>query len=82
MTKILGTPFENKEGWKLGAMLKNGTIYLRNIDTEESIQDRRNQAADPRRCQMTSWGYNFEQFLLSGTNLRSSSYSLLTALNL
>ena len=47
-------------------MLKNGTIYLRHIDTAESIADRERQRTNARQSQMTSWGYNFEQFLLSG----------------
>lgn len=69
LTKILGTPYENRDSWKIGAMLKNGTIYLRNIDTEESIENRRQQSNNPRQSRMASWGYNFESFLLSGLML-------------
>jgi len=69
MTKILGTPYEGREGWKVGAMLKNGTIYLRNIDTPESLQDRHRQSSDPAQRRMSSWGYIFEHFLLAGKSL-------------
>jgi len=65
MTKLLGTPYENRDGWRLGAIMKNGTIYLRNIDTQESIESRLKQSQDPKQSRTCSWGFNFEQFLLS-----------------
>ncbi|CAG7715985.1 unnamed protein product [Allacma fusca] len=65
MSKILNTPYENRDGWTIGAISKNGTVYLRNIDTPQSKAQKEEYNANPRLKRMADWGYHFEHFLLS-----------------
>ncbi|KAM3966544.1 decapping and exoribonuclease protein [Aphomia sociella] len=63
MTCIACTPYENNEAWKIAVILYKGNIYLCARDTEEKLRRKRNMTAQEK--QFTSWGYKFEQFLLS-----------------
>lgn len=64
LTQIMCTPFEESEGWIICAKQYDGTIFLCAFDTEEKI--RRQQNETERQKQMCSWGYKFEQYMLSG----------------
>lgn len=64
MTCVACTPYENREPWKIVAVLYKGNIYLCARDTEEKIKRKMNMTE--KEQQFTSWGYKFEQFLLSG----------------
>lgn len=66
MTKILCTPYEDKEGWTIAAQYKHGTIYLRNIETPDSLRRKDEYNANPRLRRISAWGFHFEDFLLSG----------------
>ncbi|XP_026764261.1 decapping and exoribonuclease protein-like [Galleria mellonella] len=63
MTCIACTPYENKEPWKIVVILYKGNIYMCARDTEESYTRKHNMTEKDKR--FTSWGYKFEQFLLS-----------------
>nr|XP_049697784.1 decapping and exoribonuclease protein [Helicoverpa armigera] len=63
MTCVACTPYENREPWKIVAILHKGNIYLCARDTEDKISRKQNMTE--RDKQFTSWGYKFEQFLLS-----------------
>ncbi|CAH0699004.1 unnamed protein product [Spodoptera exigua] len=63
MTCVACTPYENREPWKIVAILHKGSIYLCARDTEEKLNRKLNMTE--RDKQFTSWGYKFEQFLLS-----------------
>ncbi|XP_075982498.1 decapping and exoribonuclease protein-like [Anticarsia gemmatalis] len=63
MTCVACTPYENREPWKIVALLHKGNVYLCARDTEEKINRKLNMSE--RDKQFTSWGYKFEQFLLS-----------------
>lgn len=67
MTCVACTPYENREPWKIVAILYKGNIYLCARDTEEKLHRKLNMTE--RDKQFTSWGYKFEQFLLSGMYL-------------
>lgn len=66
MTKLLGTPYENQEGWKIAAMMRTKTIYLRELDTPESMANRQKFNSKPYLRKFADWGRTFESFLLSG----------------
>lgn len=64
MTRIACTPYENREPWKIVAILHKGNIYLCARDTEDNIQRKKNMSEKDKL--FTSWGYKFEQYMLSG----------------
>ncbi|XP_039745356.1 decapping and exoribonuclease protein-like [Pararge aegeria] len=63
LTCVACTPFENKEPWKIVAILYKGNIYLCARETEEKRQ--RKLRMSEKDKQFTSWGYKFEQYMLS-----------------
>ncbi|XP_043216373.1 decapping and exoribonuclease protein-like isoform X1 [Amphibalanus amphitrite] len=63
ITKLMATPYENREPWIICATKWRGTIYLCAFDTEQKIADR--QRETPRQKAMSSWGYKFEQYMMS-----------------
>lgn len=64
MTCVACTPYENKEPWKIVVLLFKGNIYLCARDTEEQSNRKNNMTGDEKK--FTSWGYKFEQYMLSG----------------
>lgn len=66
MTCVACTPYENREPWKIVAILHRGDIYLCARDTNDKIQQKKNMSVREKLC--TSWGYKFEQYLLSGNS--------------
>lgn len=64
MTCIACTPYEKKDGWRLVAILFKGNIYLCLRDTEEKQKIKQNFTEKEQK--FTSWGFKFEQYLLSG----------------
>ncbi len=69
MTKLLCTPYEHLDSWKIACMQKNGTIYIRNLETPDSISQRQRFNSNPRLRRTAQWGHAFEHFLLSGWNI-------------
>ncbi|XP_006820314.1 decapping and exoribonuclease protein-like [Saccoglossus kowalevskii] len=63
LTKILCTPYENREDWKMAVSLFNGTYYISEVETEESRDRRKNMTSAHK--EMTYWGYKFEQYVVS-----------------
>ncbi|KPJ13616.1 Protein Dom3Z [Papilio machaon] len=63
MTCIASTPYERKEGWRLFAILFKGNIYLCARETEEKQKKKQNFTEQEQK--FTSWGYKFEQYILS-----------------
>ncbi|KAL0895670.1 hypothetical protein ABMA27_011749 [Loxostege sticticalis] len=63
MTCVACTPYENREPWKIVAILHKGNIYLCARDTEEKLIQKRNMTEQDQK--FTSWGYKFEQYMLS-----------------
>lgn len=64
LTCVACTPYENREPWKIVAILYKGNIYLCARDTEVKRQQKLGMTEKDK--QFTSWGYKFEQFMLSG----------------
>lgn len=63
LTCVACTPYENREPWRIVATLFKGNIYLCARDTQDKIDRLRNMTE--RDKMFTSWGYKFEQFVLS-----------------
>jgi len=60
MTKIITAPYEDRDGWELNIMHKNGTLYF-----EEFISDSRLKEKDdmtPQQRVQTYYGYAFESW--------------------
>lgn len=69
MTKFLCTPYNKSEPWKVAASLHHGTIYLRELDTEEKRRKDANMSL--REKQMCYWGLKFEDYMTAkGSNGR------------
>ncbi|XP_015111819.1 decapping and exoribonuclease protein [Diachasma alloeum] len=63
LTKIMKTPYDNRDGWIICASKWRGSIYLCAFDTEA---DKEAKAIEtPRQKQMASWGFKFEQYILA-----------------
>ncbi|XP_033211027.1 decapping and exoribonuclease protein-like [Belonocnema kinseyi] len=63
LSALWRTPFEESDGWIVCAVKFKGTIYLCGFDTEEMKQRKENATA--RDLMMSSWGFKFEQYVLS-----------------
>ncbi|XP_058793959.1 decapping and exoribonuclease protein-like [Phymastichus coffea] len=63
LTKICSTPFEERDGWIICAAKFHGNIYLCAFETEQ--QKIKNSKLTSRDLKFMSWGFKFEQFLLS-----------------
>lgn len=61
LTKMLCSPYNRTEPWKMAATLHNGSIYLSEIETEESRK--REEKKTPREHEMCYWGLKFEDYL-------------------
>lgn len=64
MTSVACTPYEDKESWKIVAILFKGNIFLCARDTEEKKLQKRFMTDRHKLC--TSWGFKFEKYMLSG----------------
>ncbi|XP_011299955.1 decapping and exoribonuclease protein [Fopius arisanus] len=63
LTKIMKTPYDMREGWIICASKWRGSIYLCHFDTEADKEDKAN--ITPRQMAMCSWGFKFEQYILT-----------------
>ena len=72
ITKLLCSPYNKSEPWKVAATLHNGTIYLSEIETEEAKE--RTERQTPREQQYCYWGVKFEDYMtVKGTYVLISS---------
>ncbi|TWW69972.1 decapping and exoribonuclease protein [Takifugu flavidus] len=61
LTKLLTTPYENREGWLLAVTKFKGTLYVSEVETEAARTQRQNRTE--KHEEMTYWGYKFEQYM-------------------
>ncbi|XP_041363441.1 decapping and exoribonuclease protein-like isoform X2 [Gigantopelta aegis] len=61
LTKLLCTPFENRDDWCIAVCLFNGTYYLCEFDTEKKEREKRSMS--DRQDEMCYWGWKFEQYV-------------------
>ena len=69
---MLCSPYNRTEPWKVAATLYKGSIYLSEIETEES--KKREERMSPREHEMCYWGLKFEDYL---TNRGTCRYCFL-----
>ncbi|XP_060570760.1 decapping and exoribonuclease protein-like [Ruditapes philippinarum] len=63
LTKVMLSPYEDKEGWFIAVVYYNGTYYLNEILTEE----RKKQEAEDENNKVKCMGWKFEQYLTADT---------------
>ena len=68
LTKLLCTPYENREDWIMAVTLFNGTYYLCEFDTESKVQ--REQTKTEKHDVICCGGWKFEQYLTAGIVIR------------
>ncbi|XP_069762085.1 decapping and exoribonuclease protein [Narcine bancroftii] len=61
LTKILTTPYENRDGWMMAVTLFNGTYYMSEVETEKA-RCQREQRTEQQE-ELMYGGYKFEQYL-------------------
>lgn len=61
---LMCTPYENKDGWSILATRYHGTIYLSAYETAENRHSREAQTDELKK--ILSYGFKFEQYMLSG----------------
>lgn len=61
LTKLLCTPYENREDWKIAVSKFRGTYYLCEFETESKKQQK--AETTPQQDEMCYWGWKFEQFV-------------------
>ncbi|XP_065066252.1 decapping and exoribonuclease protein-like [Rhopilema esculentum] len=61
LVKILLTPYEKREPWRMDACKHNGTIFISEVETEEKRVQRLKQSE--RQKEMCYWGYKFEDYM-------------------
>ena len=64
LTKLLCTPYENQEGWKIAVCRFRGTLYMCEFDTDEKLQE--NRLDDKCQQKMCYWGFKFETYITAG----------------
>ena len=69
LTKMLCSPYNKTEPWKVAATLYNGTIYLSEVETEEARKKTETQT--PRMQEMCYWGVKFEDYVTCTGNSMS-----------
>ncbi|XP_046970590.1 decapping nuclease DXO homolog [Vanessa cardui] len=65
MTCVACTPYENKDPWEIVAILYKGNIYLCARETPDKKKQKMSMSERDKQC--TSWGFKFEQYMLSDT---------------
>ena len=61
VTKMLCSPYNKTEPWKMAATLHKGSIYLSEIETEYARERTERQSA--REQEMCYWGLKFEDYM-------------------
>jgi len=69
------TPFNRNESWGFLATKHNGTIYLRQIETEQERQRYLNETQ--RDKLMSYWGYKFEDYMTTSSKKQHKSYDVI-----
>ncbi|XP_062585389.1 decapping and exoribonuclease protein-like [Saccostrea cucullata] len=63
LTKLLCTPYENRDGWLIAVTRYKDTFYMCEFDTES--RKRQKQEMSERQKEMSYWGWKFEQYVTS-----------------
>jgi len=61
LTKMMCTPYENRDGWIMACQKLDQTIYISEVESEQAALQRRNRS--DRERLMTYWGVRFEGYM-------------------
>lgn len=64
LTKLLCTPYEQRDGWEIAVSSFNGTLYMCEFDSEQRLQQQAEQTDALK--EMSYWGLKFEQYVTAG----------------
>jgi hypothetical protein len=67
LTKLLCTPYENREGWKVAVSYFDKTWYLCEFEADQAAAD--DFKNSDRQKEMTYWGFKFETYITSGITI-------------
>jgi len=67
LTKIMCSPYNKSEPWKLAASLYHNTIYLSEVETDHALSKMANETE--RMKEMSYWGLKFEDYVTSAGKL-------------
>jgi len=70
MTKILTSPYEDREGWDLNVMSLNGVMYFEEHLSEGRLKEKND--IEPRHRLQTYYGYAFESYCTSDRQVRET----------
>lgn len=73
LTKLMCTPYENRDDWMFCAQKFQGVIYINNLETDLSLSNRQNMTEQQKL--MTYWGHKFEKYLTKPFSNRDMTYS-------
>lgn len=65
LTKLLCTPFQNSEGWKIAITRFQDTFYMCEFETEKNAEMKRNRST--MQDEMCYWGWKFEQYVTASS---------------
>lgn len=60
MTRIMCTPYESRDGWKMAVQKRGNTIYISEIELEEAVK-KRQERTDKEKLMMY-WGVRYEGY--------------------
>ncbi|XP_076075179.1 decapping and exoribonuclease protein-like [Mytilus galloprovincialis] len=61
LTKLLCTPYENRDDWLIAITKYNNTIYMCEFETEHRKKNKADMTE--RQDEMSCWGWKFEQYV-------------------
>ncbi|KAK7093405.1 decapping and exoribonuclease protein-like [Littorina saxatilis] len=61
LTRLMCTPYENKDDWKIAVTKFRGTYFLCEFETERKKQ--REEQMTQQQDEMSYWGWKFEQYV-------------------
>ena len=64
LTKLLCTPYENRDDWCIAVCLFKGTYYMCEFETQKKEQEKRTMT--DKQNEMCYWGWKFEQYVTAG----------------
>ncbi|OWF40092.1 decapping and exoribonuclease protein-like [Mizuhopecten yessoensis] len=65
LTRLLCTPSQTSEGWKIAIIRFRDTFFLCEFDTKKNAEFKKNRTG--KQDEMCYWGWKFEQYVTAGT---------------
>ena len=65
LTKLLCTPYENRDGWKISVSRFGKTLYICEFEADKITDDDSFKNSEIQK-EMTYWGFKFETYITAG----------------